>query len=59
MVSDQIIKDDQITASSYYPESRFKPHQGRLGNPNGAWCAKKGAEGQQHLQVDLGKFVSG
>ena len=51
-----MIKDDQITASSYYPTSRFKPHQGRLGNTKGAWCAKRGAKGQQYLQVDLGKW---
>lgn len=50
----QAIKDDQISASSYYGTPHLRPYQGRLRNRKGAWCAAFEAKLPQYLQIDFG-----
>lgn len=50
-----IIPDQQMTASSYYPE--HLPANGRLYNSAGGWCAQasSGDDDDEWLQIDLGQ----
>ena len=48
-----IIRDDQITASSTYskPPEEFYPYHARIDNPGRWCCAPNKTVGQEYLQV--------
>ena len=58
VANQSVIPDNQMTASSFYYKygANDAPHYGRLhGNRGDGWCAST-ANGNDWLQVDLGKI---